>query len=56
MAQFLLDFQAFFTLVLSAIGDFYVWFSQTIIGEIILFMVIMYIFLYVIRLVISLKD
>lgn len=56
MSQFLIDFQSFFSLILVAVGDFFVWFSTTIIGEIILFILVMYIFLFVIKLVIDLKN
>ena len=56
MSQFLLDFQAFFTMILTSIGDLFFWLSSTIIGEIILFILIMYIFLFVVKLVIDLKN
>lgn len=56
MAQFLLDFQAFFTVILTSIGEFFAWLSTTVIGEIILFILVMYIFIFVIKLIISLKD
>lgn len=56
MSEFLLDFQAFFTMILSSIGDLFLWLSTTIIGEIILFILIMYIFLFVIKLIIDLRN
>lgn len=56
MSQFLLDFQAFYTMILSAIADLWFWLTTTIIGEIIIFILVLYIFLFVLKLIISLKN
>ena len=56
MGSFILDFQAFFAMIFSSIVEFFGWFSSTVIGEIIIFIIIMYIFLFVVKFIISLKD
>lgn len=56
MNNFLADFQVFLNYVMSGIGQIYDWFSSTILGEIMLFSVLILVFLYIIHLIIDFKD
>ena len=56
MSPFMTEFQTFFSVMMAALGDFWFWFANTIIGRIILFMLIICIFFWVINLIIDLKQ
>ena len=56
MDKFMQDFLIFFSTILAAITDFWLWFSGTIIGQIILFTLMISMFLWVIKLIIDLKE
>ncbi len=56
MNSFLADFQTFLNFILSAMGSVYNWLITTVLGEILLFIVIISIFLFVIYLIIEFKN
>ena len=56
MSAFINEFQVFFNTIMLAIGDFWLWFSGTIIGKFILFVCLISIFIGIINLIIDLKN
>lgn len=56
MSNLMNDFNTFFTSILSTLQTFFDWFLSTVIGEIILFMALISIFLYLIYLIVNFKK
>lgn len=56
MQNFVSDFTLFFNAIVNCLASFYNWFLSNILGEILLFIIIIGIFLYVIRLIINLRK
>lgn len=56
MATFLEDFKIFFSTIFDLMVVFWNWLSSTIIGEIIIFTIIISIFIGIIYLIIHMKD
>lgn len=56
MSSFLQDYNTFLSLIINSMQSIYTWLIGTVLGEIILFVVIISIFLFVIYLVIDFKN
>lgn len=56
MSTFINDFNIFFSGIFSGIQTFWNWFSTTVIGEVILFIVIISVFLFVLSWIIDFKN
>lgn len=56
MADFLLDLTEFMSFLIFQLNELLVWFMSTVIGEITLFMLVILVFLYLLKLIIMLKD
>ena len=56
MSNFLNDFNIFLNFIITSIGSIYNWLISTVLGEILLFIVIISIFLFVIYLIINFKN
>ena len=56
MSNFLNDFNIFLNFIITTMSTIYNWLVSTVLGEIILFVVIISIFLFVIHLIIEFKN
>ena len=56
MASFMSDFSTFFNYILAAIQTLWNWLFSTVLGEIILFTVLISLFIYIIYLIIDFKN
>lgn len=56
MSGFMNDFNIFFTSILGGVQSVWTWLFSTIIGQIILFTIIIMLFIFVIDLIIGFKD
>lgn len=56
MQTFMNDFLIFFQTIFGALESTWTWLSSTILGEILIFIAIITIFIFVIRKIVSLKD
>ena len=56
MENFMNDFEIFFTKIFSALTSLWNWLTGTIVGEILLFIIIISLFLFLINLIVNFKD
>lgn len=56
MENFMNDFALFFNKIFECIKNLWNWFSNSIIGEIFLFIIIISLFLFILTLIIDFKD
>lgn len=56
MTQFMNDFQVFFNGIFSCLTTLWNWLTSNIIGEILLFVIIISIFIFILNLFIDFKD
>lgn len=56
MASFMSDFSTFFNYILAALQTFWNWLFSTVLGEIILFVILISLFIYIIYLIIDFKN
>lgn len=56
MSNFLNDFNLFFTAIFNCLTKMWNWFFSTVIGEVILFTILISLFLFIIYLIIDFKN
>lgn len=56
MASFMSDFSTFFNYILASIQTFWNWLFSTVLGEIILFTILISLFIYIVYLIIDFKN
>lgn len=56
MENFMNDFEVFFSKIFECIKNLWNWLSGTIIGEILLFVIIISLFIFILNLIIDFKD
>ena len=56
MQNFVNDFGIFFSAIFNCIKSFWNWFISTTLGEILLFIILISLFLFIINLIVNFKD
>lgn len=56
METFVNDFSIFFSKIMSSLSIFWNWFSSTVLGEIIIFVLLIALFFFLINLFVDFKD